>query len=488
VSNLSDLLPAGASGKTIEAVATANITSKAPVILNSAGTVSAVAETSIPQAVGVAGTFDASYSLPNENSVTYDSTNNKIIVTYRDSGNSSYGTASVGTISGTSISFGTPVVYNSGATNQNGATFDSVAGKVVVIYSNDASNYAGSAKIGTVSGTSISFGSVVTFTSSATFNPAPVFDTASGKVVVFFADADAGDLGKAIVGTVSGTSISFGSAVTFYSSALSYVTSTYDSANEKTIVSYKGQGTSGGKARVGTVSGTSISFGTEATYTSASSRTFYSIAYDSANERVVVAYRDNSNSDYGTAVVGTVSGTSLSFGTAVVFETAAISGYVSTTYDSSGGNIVVSYQGGASNSFYARIISGVVSGSSITFGSALILNSGGPSPDIGSAYSSTENKVVTAYNRGNISGQATVYTPPGTSTNSADFVGIADAAISSSATGTVVVQGGTVTGMSSLTTGSKYYVQDDGTVTTVSSSVNAGLAISTTSLLLNGDS
>jgi hypothetical protein len=486
MSNLSELLPAGAGAKSASFVASGTLGSGVTVALKSDGTVEAVAETSIPQAVGAAGTFAASFSLPSANSVTYDSTNNKIIVTYRDSGNSSYGTAAVGTISGGAISFGSPVVYNSGSTNQNGATFDSVAGKVVVIYSDDASNYAGSAKIGTVSGTSISFGSVVTFTSSATFEPAPVFDTASGKVVVFFADADAGDLGKAIVGTVSGTSISFGSAVTFYSSALSYVTSTYDSANEKAIVSYRGQGNSGGKARVGTVSGTSISFGTEATYTDTENRTFYSIAYDSANERVVVAYKDNWNSDYGTAVVGTVSGTSLSFGTAVVFESAAINGYVSTTYDSSGGNIVISYEGGASNSFYARIISGVVSGSSITFGSALILNSGGFSPNIGSAYSSTENKVVTAYNRGNVSGQATVYTPPGTSTNSADFIGITDQAIADTATGAVIVQGGVSEKVSSLTTGSDYYVQADGTLSTTVSSAPAGRALSTTSILLEG--
>ena len=47
MSNLSDLLPAGASGKTIEATATATIASKAPVILNSAGTVTEVGETTV---------------------------------------------------------------------------------------------------------------------------------------------------------------------------------------------------------------------------------------------------------------------------------------------------------------------------------------------------------------------------------------------------------------------------------------------------------
>ena len=41
-------------------------------------------------------------------------------------------------------------------------------------------------------------------------------------------------------------------------------------------------------------------------------------AFDSANNKVVIAYQDVSNSNYGTAVVGTVSGTSISFGTPVI--------------------------------------------------------------------------------------------------------------------------------------------------------------------------
>ena len=46
-------------------------------------------------------------------SATYDSTNNKVVIAYRDSGNNAYGTAIVGTVSGTSISFGSEVVFAS---------------------------------------------------------------------------------------------------------------------------------------------------------------------------------------------------------------------------------------------------------------------------------------------------------------------------------------------------------------------------------------
>lgn len=70
-----------------------------------------------------------------------------------------------------------------------------------------------------------------------------------------------------------------------------------------------------------------------------------------------------------------------------------------------------------------------------------------------------------------------------------NFVGVADEAISGSASGKIVVQGGTITGLSSLTTGSDYYVRDDATFNTTAGtpSVKAGVALSATSLLLNGD-
>ena len=48
---------------------------------------------------------------------TYDSTNEKVVIAYRDQGNSNQGTAIVGTVSGTSISFGSEVVFNSGNTD-----------------------------------------------------------------------------------------------------------------------------------------------------------------------------------------------------------------------------------------------------------------------------------------------------------------------------------------------------------------------------------
>ena len=66
---------------------------------------------------------------------TFDRSNNRVVIVYRDGANSNYGTAVVGNVSGTSISFGTPVTYNtSGTTDPNAVGFDSNSNKVVIAY------------------------------------------------------------------------------------------------------------------------------------------------------------------------------------------------------------------------------------------------------------------------------------------------------------------------------------------------------------------
>ena len=78
---------------------------------------------------------------------TYDSTNDRVIVCYRDAGNSNYGTAIVGTVVGTAITFGSEVVFNSGTTTQIGCTFDSTNGKTVIAFSDDSNSSYGTAVV-----------------------------------------------------------------------------------------------------------------------------------------------------------------------------------------------------------------------------------------------------------------------------------------------------------------------------------------------------
>ena len=110
MSTLAELFPAGA-GKEVNFTASGAISAAGkPVILNSTGTV-----TEVGGAAGSAGTpvSFGSVGTPNYVNVVYDTNANKVVVFWLDYGNSQYGTAAVGTVSGMSLSWGTAVVFNS---------------------------------------------------------------------------------------------------------------------------------------------------------------------------------------------------------------------------------------------------------------------------------------------------------------------------------------------------------------------------------------
>ena len=297
----------------------------------------------------------------------YDTSNDKVVIFYRDHGNSDYGTAVVGTVSGSSISFGTPVVFNSDLTQAMVTAFDSSNNKMPVFFS-DSNNY-GKFRVGTVSGTSISFGSKDVFSALNTRNISVTFDTSVNKFLVVYRRAGNYSYGGARVGTVSGTNMTFGTEVNFNEAQTHRIRSTFDSSNNKHVVVYYDGGNSDhGTAIVGTISGTNVSFGSEVVFNAATTNQTNCV-FDSSNNKVVVTYYDGGNSDYGTAIVGTVSGTSISFGSEVVFH-AADTALTSLTFDSNANKIALFYTDG-SDSNKGKVVTGTVSGTSISFSSEL---------------------------------------------------------------------------------------------------------------------
>jgi len=416
----------------------------------------------------------------------YDSTNNKVIVAYRNFNND--GRARVGTVSGTSITFGSEVTFNSGGfTSYISCVYDSTNEKVVISYKDSSSSSDGTAIVGTVSGTSISFGTKQAFETNNIDYITSTFDSTNGKVVIAYSDNGNGTRGTALVATVSGTSISYGSKAVFETAAVAYESCTFDSTNGKVVIAYRDNVSPyHGKAVVGTVSGTSISFGSAVTFNTASSVDI-SCAYDSTNGKVVIAYKDVGNSSYGSAIVGTVSGTSISFGNSAVFNSGSTVN-ISSTYDSTKGKVVIVYKDD-SNSQKGTAIVGTVSGTSISFGNEVVFESD-TSNYMSCVYDSTNNKTVVAYQDGGNSNYATsaVITTDSVETTltSENYIGIAAEAISNTATGKITVVGGTNTGQTGLTTAQKYFVQTDGTLATSAGdpSVVAGTAISDTKIVV----
>ena len=468
-------------------VASGTIPNGSTVIIKTDGTVSTITQTTVDPTAGSEVVFNSGNT--EYTSCAYDSNSQKVVIAYRDIGNSNYGTAIVGTVSGTSISFGSESVFKSGSVQWTRVAYDSNSQKVVIGYRNAGGSGEGKAIVGTVSGTSISFGSEAEFNSGNTAYISPTFDSSNNKVVIAYRDQGNSNYGTAVVGTVSGTSISFGSEVVFESANAWWISATFDSTNNKVVIAYGDNGNSGaGTAVVGTVSGTSISFGTPVAYNSGGS-SYNAATYDSTNGKVVIAYQDAGNSYDATAIVGTVSGTSISFGTPVVFYTGSNS-YTTATYDSNTKKVVIVYQD-ASNSNYGTAITGTVSGTSISFGNAVVLNDSGETYWFGLAYDSNSQKVVITYLDGGNSNYGTAvvfnsFSSQTTDLTTENYIGIAAEAISNGATGKINVLTGTNTGQTGLTTAQKYFVQPNGTLATSagSPSVVAGTAISDTKIVV----
>jgi len=128
---------------THRAKATGTLPNGEPVVVNADGTVSVV--DGEEGAAGSPVVFESALSY--QISATFDSSSNKVVIAYKDEGNSEYGTAIVGTVSGTSISFGTAVVFESATSTTISATFDSSSNKVVIAYSDEGNSDYGTSVV-----------------------------------------------------------------------------------------------------------------------------------------------------------------------------------------------------------------------------------------------------------------------------------------------------------------------------------------------------
>ena len=310
----------------------------------------------------------------------------KFIIAYDDVGNFNYGTTVVGTISDNNITFGSEYIFNSASTDYVSAVVLS-SSKFVVVFRDEGNSNYGTAVVGSVSGSGVSFGSEFVFNSqyTSTVSSAALSDS---KFVVAYKDSN--NYGTAVVGSVSGSDISFGSEFVFNSGYTLWI-SVAALSSSKFVVGFKDYDNSNyGTAVVGSVSGSDIGFGSEFVFNQGDSP-YVSVASLTSTDFVVV-YRDVNNSAYGTAVVGSVSGTDVVYGGEHVFKASATSSPVVVALSST--NFVVAYGPPGAG----EAVVGIVSGADISFGGAEVFKN-----DYIWVYSATplsSSKFVVAYRDG----------------------------------------------------------------------------------------
>ena len=398
-------------------------------------------------AIGTVGagqtiTFTSSVHIGNDGvnpRLAYDTNSNRLVVAYRDPGNSNYGTARVGTVAsgGGSISWGSAVLYEGQYSAHNEIIFDSTNNKIVIAYRNQGESNRGTAIVGTVSGSSISFGSGAVFETGATSNFKMAFDEISGKILIMYVDDDDGNYCKAVVATVSGTSISFGSKTTFNANSSEYPTCVYFPPAQKIFCAVRNN-TSNIIAKLATISGTSVTFGSQETVTSNNNTNYLNQAvYHTAADRIYLSYRYGSDTYYRNVKYTTTQPSGIDFDAAEA-DTGYGQYYPSfASYDPDTKQIVYSFV----------------------------------DPDNSSAGTAIVNTVE--YSNTNLT--------------SSNFIGISNAAYSNGDTATVQVPGAVDDAQTGLTTGAKIYVDPTGILSTSAGtpSVVAGRAVAATKLLIS---
>ena len=391
----------------------------------------------------------SSFGNPNTNvgtdniSACYDTTNDKCFVAFHDNTYSDRARCIVGTMTPDesnqegSMAWGSPVDITTGGGDYVYCCYDSTNNKIIVTYRNRSNNYL-HARVGAISGNSITFGSELTITTDNSRNTACVHDVSANKILITWENVTQSQKMYGVVGTISGNSMTFGTIQDLNDGSTGqdlYTSMCYEPDGQQTLALYKGSGSSP-KARVFKISGTTITGYTQTTvYSGASSH--YNIVYDTQDNRAIVFYEADSNSNAPRVVPITISGTSLSVGT--FFEPRTGDGQSTNGAVDNKGNALVCYRANAGH--MRRVLVSTISG------------------NIANAY---------------------------------QYVGFADTSYTNGQTATIRTVGNITDNLSGLTTSSVYYVQGDGTIKTSWDSVNfaafasntpiAGRAINSTTL------
>lgn len=222
--------------------------------------------------------------------------------------------AVVATVSGTTITFGTPVIIRSDLSPQGVGCCALSSTSALVTYGNTSSVWSATAL--TISGTTITAGSE---TSAGT--------TASGSTCVALTSTTAlciDDYGnKARIATVSGTSVSWGSPTSFGSTGnYGYVTSGSSTTGIVANCPYSGANSGKLVATALTISGTTITAGSETVLDASPSGDPFGICAVSATS-AIAAYQASST-NYLKSVGMTISGTTITVGTPVTLTSYAV--------------------------------------------------------------------------------------------------------------------------------------------------------------------
>ncbi len=228
------------------------------------------------------------------------------VIAYRDHSNSDYGKTRIGHFNGSSITWDTSEVeFNPGYTNDLSVSSLNQT-HFIVVYSDGSNSNYGTARVGHFNGSSIIWDISETVLTPGSSNYISVSSLDSTHFVTIYNDYSNSNYGTARVGHFTGSSITWDTSESVFNPGNTRYISVSSFNSTHFVTAYDDYSNSEyGTARVGHFTGSSITWDTsESVFNPGNTPDLSVSSLDSTH--FVVAYRDDSNSYYGTARVGSV--------------------------------------------------------------------------------------------------------------------------------------------------------------------------------------
>ena len=488
MSNLSELLPVGGGQNTADYVAKGTIGAGVAVTVNFDGTISAVSENNAAinrdiayPDMAVNGFTDNALAMVS----CYCPDHNAVLLAYRNTSQGNRLTIVVGSISGKKIVWGDQQTGSNSCIPMS-IVWDDSQNRGIVAYRN-SSNYP-EIRAFTVSGNTVaSIGNAVVVNSASSYTIPMTYYRNEGFTAIFY-DVPGGTspVGRVISG--SGTTLSVSTSYQAPSVGGSYMGNasvTYKDAppyNDPMVLAWNIDQATGVAVTVTMPSSTQLSYGTASTITSAfNAYENVIVLADAARDKYMYLVRStNGGGTFG--AVGSISAGNVTFGAATKISPSVLQFQTADFNYVNGNALLIGDNFGLGNkpSGYAFTIDGnEIKTSNVSPALASFRSQG-----ISVCFVPSINCFAVFYvgYTGNTKGYMNIVET--TKSSAIDAIGVSDGAISDGASGGINLLGGISGGHSGLTVGSRYYVQDDGTLGNNVTESYIGTAISTTDINL----
>ena len=470
------------------------------VIINANGTVSAVSGTGASESLGADSEFEPA-TMRGVKGI-YDPDTDRVVICYKEAGDN-YVVVTVGTITGSSIAWGTETRVGSQHSTYNDICYDSDSNRVVLFYT-EASGVGtdhGYAAVGLVTGAStntVAFNSPQAIIASPIRYPAVEFYAATNNIVFLWKEDGSPNEGMACCATIneSYNLESISTPIEFAAAGANYLTrgTFYDPDTERIIACYQDNSQDGQVCMIENTSGTTLVARTTVEF-EAGQAEMIAACYDTDNNKGLVIWRDGHDGYYLKAMALTLVGSStnsITLGTEVT-AVEVNSTQLGVGFDQTSNKVVVLFDDDPAAK--GKVVSGTISGTGAsatsTWDTPLSLDIAYVQyPDV--IYDPDTAQSILCYVDGSDSesGHARALTVGYSSTNltSENYIGISDAAYADTVTATIQIVGAVDDAQSSLTAGQTYYISYDGSLVLepIDPSVVAGTAVSSTSIIVKG--